>query len=254
MITRRYGFMDAISQQAIRRFARRWVARRRLARGLAMIAGSCVAVFLAGAQMAQAQAEYYLANPKALQARLNALQYDAGEVDGYPGPQTRNALMRFQVDHCLSPTGQTDLATREALVSARPGVAPCANAGLPPGITANTPLKAGIYVSNPAMCDGPPLAPDDYPDALRIIRGRAITFGVEGACEIRRTDIRSGKTLFRGKCTAGPDLFKARWLFDILSPEEFVEWSGYYTDTGITTFRKCADNSAIRMRWKAWFQ
>lgn len=53
-----------------------------------------------------------------LQARLNNLGFDAGTVDGRMGPNTRDAVARFQLAHELDPTGEPDDKTREALVEA----------------------------------------------------------------------------------------------------------------------------------------
>lgn len=46
---------------------------------------------------------------------LNSRGYDAGAVDGLWGPNTQNALRRFQVDRGLAPTGRLDDETRTAL-------------------------------------------------------------------------------------------------------------------------------------------
>lgn len=51
-----------------------------------------------------------------VQARLNALGYVSGKVDGDPGPVTGDALKRFQAAHGLSESGQLDDATRSKLV------------------------------------------------------------------------------------------------------------------------------------------
>lgn len=40
------------------------------------------------------------------QRRLNELGYDAGTVDGFSGPQTRRAIIRFQQDYGLAQTGE----------------------------------------------------------------------------------------------------------------------------------------------------
>ena len=50
-----------------------------------------------------------------VQARLNNLSFDCGEVDGKMGPRTRAALKRFQEKHDLPATGQLDEETREKL-------------------------------------------------------------------------------------------------------------------------------------------
>ena len=77
--------------------------------------------------------------PALAQFKLNEFGYDAGPMDGAPGPQTRQALMEFQVEHCLPPTGQLNDGTASALVSADGFAAPCADARLPPDISENTP-------------------------------------------------------------------------------------------------------------------
>lgn len=79
-----------------------------------------------------------------LQMVLNRLGYDAGEIDVYPGPQTRGALLDFQAGHCLTVTGQVDYATGAALVAADGFTADCAGQAPPFGISANSPLRRGI--------------------------------------------------------------------------------------------------------------
>lgn len=54
-------------------------------------------------------------DPKGVQARLNALGYAAGAVDGDPGEATRAALKRFQAAHGLGDSGEIDDATRAKL-------------------------------------------------------------------------------------------------------------------------------------------
>jgi hypothetical protein len=49
------------------------------------------------------------------QRALNDEGYDAGPVDGVPGPRTRHALARFQRDHGIRPTGRLDRRTAAAL-------------------------------------------------------------------------------------------------------------------------------------------
>ncbi len=51
-----------------------------------------------------------------VQARLNNLGYDAGEVDGYLGPNTRDALRRFQLKQALKETGEPDDETVKKLI------------------------------------------------------------------------------------------------------------------------------------------
>lgn len=50
-----------------------------------------------------------------IQARLNNLGYDCGEVTGELNDQTKQALMSFQEDNSLEPTGKVDDATRSKL-------------------------------------------------------------------------------------------------------------------------------------------
>jgi N-acetylmuramoyl-L-alanine amidase len=50
-----------------------------------------------------------------VQARLNNLGFDCGEVDGELGPKTIQALSEFQEKHGLTPTGNLDDQTRKML-------------------------------------------------------------------------------------------------------------------------------------------
>jgi N-acetylmuramoyl-L-alanine amidase len=50
-----------------------------------------------------------------IQARLHNLGYDPGPVDGVAGPRTMGALIQFQTDNNLQPTGEVDDATLAAL-------------------------------------------------------------------------------------------------------------------------------------------
>lgn len=52
-----------------------------------------------------------VASVTGVQARLNNLGYDAGEVDGHLGPNTRDALRRFQFHQQLKETGEPDAET-----------------------------------------------------------------------------------------------------------------------------------------------
>lgn len=53
-----------------------------------------------------------------LQARLSNLGFDAGPADGRMGPNTRDAISRFQLAHGMEPTGEPDEETIRALVEA----------------------------------------------------------------------------------------------------------------------------------------
>lgn len=53
-----------------------------------------------------------------LQARLNNLGYQCGEVDGVFGPRTQAALRQFQEENSSPATGEPDAATRRKLVEA----------------------------------------------------------------------------------------------------------------------------------------
>lgn len=53
-----------------------------------------------------------------LQARLKALSYDVGHIDGTLGERTRGAIAAFQRDQKLEPTGEPDATTLERLEQA----------------------------------------------------------------------------------------------------------------------------------------
>ncbi|MDU8927695.1 peptidoglycan DD-metalloendopeptidase family protein [Alisedimentitalea sp. MJ-SS2] len=195
-------------------------------------------------------------NPDSLQVMLNINGYEAGEMDGHPGPQTRQALMEFQVEHCLQPTGQPDTATLRYLLNADGFSAPCAGARLPDGITANTPLRTGIYVDDPSLCKLESLPFETSHLRQRIIRGASTTWGHEGGCQTARTDIRDGVTLFRGTCHEGNQSNKARWRFDIVSSESFIDLdmpTAIKRDSAPRRFTICPYDSVLRTAWSAWF-
>ncbi|MCE8517129.1 peptidoglycan-binding protein [Ruegeria pomeroyi] len=195
--------------------------------------------------------------PKLLQYRLNLLGYYAGEMDGYPGPQTRTALMEAQADFCLSPTGQPNSATVDALARASGYSAPCAGARLPEDLDANTPLLNGIYVDDPALCSATSAPYETVHLQQRIVRGRSITWGHEGGCEIRRTDIHDGVTLFRGICSEGNQSSESRWRFDVQSNESFIDLdmpTAIPRDAAPRRFTKCPDESTLRSAFATWFE
>jgi N-acetylmuramoyl-L-alanine amidase len=51
-----------------------------------------------------------------VQARLNNLGFDCGEVDGVLGPRTKAALREFQANYGLTDSGTADQATRDKLL------------------------------------------------------------------------------------------------------------------------------------------
>lgn len=55
-----------------------------------------------------------------LQARLKALGFDPGDIDGIPGPQTAAAIRRFEASRLLTPTGSVDRRTLQRLKEAGP--------------------------------------------------------------------------------------------------------------------------------------
>jgi hypothetical protein len=54
-------------------------------------------------------------NVRSAQAALQAQGYNPGSIDGHMGPNTRSALMKFQQDKGLTPSGTLDDATQAAL-------------------------------------------------------------------------------------------------------------------------------------------
>jgi len=51
-----------------------------------------------------------------VQARLNNLGFNCGEVDGMAGPETKTAICQFQRKYGLTESGEADSATRDKLV------------------------------------------------------------------------------------------------------------------------------------------
>lgn len=179
--------------------------------------------------------------PDSLQTILNVLGYNAGEMDGYPGPQTRNALMAFQAERCLPATGQPDSATAAAIVAADGFEMPCSGKQVPNGVAANTPLLAGKYVRDLAQCEQ-----HENWDLLWeqiFINGTGITLGHENPCETRRTDIRNGVTLFRGSCSWVDATREASWRLDLRSNSEFVFLSQENTFGNLepALYKRCED-------------
>ncbi|NDR55396.1 peptidoglycan-binding domain-containing protein [Aliiruegeria sabulilitoris] len=199
---------------------------------------------------------------KALQSRLSALGFDAGPADGYPGPQTREALMRFQRSRCLAPTGQPDLDTRKALATAKQGGGECAGMPMPDGITANTPLRTGLYVNSNYSCESDDLT-SSADISMRIVRGRSTTFSYNFQCETRRTDIRDGITQWSGECADGLVPFDVKWKLDVVSNTEFIETQSVFDFVEVDGVRqspngqryiRCPDDSFQAREWSKWFE
>lgn len=89
------------------------------------------------------------------QRRLNELGYDAGTVDGFSGPQTRRAIIRFQQDYGLAQTGEASarlvstLRDQQALsgYAAQPAPAPMAGQAWGMQMLQGTDLPGGDYRS-----------------------------------------------------------------------------------------------------------
>ncbi|WP_323785516.1 peptidoglycan-binding protein [Thalassovita sp.] len=191
--------------------------------------------------------ESLIARPANLQASLNFLGYNAGEMDGYPGPQTRTALMEFQVDFCLPPTGQPDAATVDALANADGFFAPCAGAQLPEGVAANTPLISGVYVDEPSKCEFQSLPYETVFESQILVRGSTFMHGYEGSCSTVRTDIRDGVTLFRGNCQVGNQSDPGSWRINVLTNERFIELDRMNPVSRLPdkTFTRCSNESLL---------
>lgn len=187
----------------------------------------------------------FAANPKTLQYRLNMLGYDAGEMDGYPGPQTRQALMEFQVENCLLLSGQPKVETVAKLQKADGLTAECAASHLP-GLSANNPLVPGIYVSSPAWCEQEAIPYDVVFDVQRIIRPNFVIFGIEDGLEITRSDIVQGLTQLKGKFHVGNSSSPGTYLIDVISPSSFREMA-VGSQKGSTAFFKCANDSNLAL-------
>lgn len=187
----------------------------------------------------------YSQRPDLLQVRLNALGYPAGPMDGYPGPATRDALMAFQAEACLTPTGQPDSDTVAALATATGFDASCAGARVPDGITANSPLRSGTYVDDPALCQLTAVPMDRvFESQITLSDGGGVMWGYEDGCVTSRSDIRNGTTLFRGTCYAGNEQFLGSWTFDLTSNEAFV-YLQPDNSAPPRSFTRCDDTSPL---------
>lgn len=198
-------------------------------------------------------AEVITTRPESLQVSLNTRGYDAGPMDGYLGPQTRQALMEFQVENCLPPTGQPDPATVERLLTSDEFSAPCAGARLPEGISANNPLRSGVFVDMLSYCETGDIPFEVQHLSMRIIRPDSITYGAEGGCETKRSDIRTNGTLFRGTCFEGNQSFHTSWTFDLEGPDAFIDVTMGGQGVAPRRFARCADDSALREKLASWF-
>ena len=194
--------------------------------------------------------------PATLQVMLNALGYNAGAMDGFPGPQTRTALMAFQAEHCLPVTGQPDARTAIALKNADGFETPCRGAKPPEDVTAIKPLLSGIYVDDLEKCRLSALPSESDHLSQRIINGANITWGHEGLCTTDRTDIRSAVTQFRGTCYEADHESAFQWRFDVLANDRFVDLDMPTAAGSIPprTYTKCPDDSVLRRTWSSWFE
>ncbi|WP_298855746.1 peptidoglycan-binding protein [uncultured Ruegeria sp.] len=181
-----------------------------------------------------------------MQSKLNALGYNAGTADGYPGPQTRQAFMEFQVEQCLTPTGQPTQLTMGLLNGATTGSMPCSGSKPPMGVSALTPLLSGVYVDDVAICGLNHIPYEIFYESIRVIQGKGIAFGYEDGCATGRTDIRKGVTRFRGECNLGNQVFTHDWWFDVLSNEQYVEITGLFESSSSLpkTFTRCSPSSS----------
>ncbi|WP_209508261.1 peptidoglycan-binding domain-containing protein [Ruegeria sp. HKCCSP335] len=181
---------------------------------------------------------------KALQYRLNMLGYNAGEMDGIPGPQTRQALMEFQAENCLEITAQPSLETVRALQSADGLSATCANTVVPEVISANSPLVPGTYVSDTKWCDRNSIPYDLVFEVQRLVRPSFILFGIEDGFEITRSDIVKGITQLKGNYHVGNAVDPGKFLIDVLSPETYRE-PLVGTVSGGKTYSRCPNDSVL---------
>ena len=191
-------------------------------------------------------AELIQRRPESFQVSLNARGYDAGPMDGLPGPQSRSALMDFQVEHCLPPTGQLNDQIANAILSSDGFTTPCADARMPLGISANTPLLSGTYVDSPEKCQSEYLSELENATSLWIIRGlNHQTSGYDNSCTVRRTDISKDLTKFTADCTLeGSAPGPVQWLADVKANNEFTTWNGEAVGSGMS-FTRCADDTPL---------
>ncbi len=187
----------------------------------------------------------FAANYKALQYRLNMLGYDAGEIDGIPGPQTRQALMEFQAEHCQAVSGQPNTETVTKLQKADGLTAPCASTPLP-GVSANSPLLPGIYVANFEYCDLQNLHQEPVYSGHRIVKGSAFLYYFEDSFGITRSDIVEGKTQLRGIFHVGNTSEPGKMLIDVLAPDAYLEVADM-PGMHAQGFKRCPDDSPLVM-------
>lgn len=130
----------------------------------------------------------------ALQARLAELGYDRSAPSGLFGETTRRAVMSFQIDQGLIGTGEVDVPTQRALLSAHPVARPsAAPASGDPG-SVRPPLSAGGAGAAPsgtvylAFASGPsPVTPQ----ILALLRAHqaTATFFVDATALGRQPDV-----------------------------------------------------------------
>lgn len=172
------------------------------------------------------------ARPASLQTMLNALGYDAGAMDGLPGPQTRSALMAFQADQCLPQTGEPDPATATALLASTGFDAPCTGqtntAPQPVTVTSvseilapGAPLLVGLYVNDPDICQDAAVTPGNFDRILTI--GQQSYERMDTRCAVQSAALRDGETLMTSTCDAEGTFSDVLSTWQIKSNQSFVE-------------------------------
>jgi len=104
--------------------------------------------------------------PEFLQYALNQSGYEAGPMDGRPGPRTRRALMEFQAEHCLPATGEADDVTLASLAGDDTFVTPCFDEALP--------TAASVFATELSQC-GPATLPMDRDGLVAAWEGREVS-------------------------------------------------------------------------------
>ncbi len=114
-------------------------------------------------------------------------------------------------------------------------------------------LETGVYFTEAGHCDGSLVLQDNGIDQLRLIIGDTISFGYHPTCAPDSTTRVPGGTRFHGTCQESADEFDAKWVLQRHSAQAFTEIRSAYEGTGGLSFVKCANDSAMRQEWDAWF-